>query len=448
MIGTNNNDKLEKLDSLYWALSENPVIHGINLGLFVVEAAMTRKSLVDMYSAVSLGSYPRFRQRIAPASLKSKSPRWEEDPEFDINDHLEWEISERGSVEDVAFSRASELMTEPYDRSKPLWAVTAISHRPSAKTILIWRMHHSISDTVRSGAAFPSIFNLGPGMPDLDQFIKEHNLPDAKKVYGLHGQSGEVKPKRNIAKVLKNSLSTMSDYRVAAEALANPPGLLFTPTEERSPDRYLDRVSVNLEQLKAASKHYECKLNDIFLIILSSAYARYYEKNGGLSQEVRVCMPVNIPGNTAQVGNHHTEAFIEMPIIKSDHRQARDIIVPLSLDSRTLALSKPSQVIADLSTKYLPLNYLVKSAVSRNLSTDVIASSIIGSPLNFYMKDDKIESMTFFTCLFGAPVSIAMYSYAGVAHFGIGLDKKVIHDPDFFKSCLLNAVSSVLELID
>ena len=131
--------------------------------------------------------YIRFRQRISEPSFPLGLPRWELDPNFDLNYHLQATTLSGTKDHSALQDFVSELMSMPLDRSRPLWQFHYIDE-VAGGSALVSRLHHCIADGRRlnPGAPFPGRRNSRgamaggpepiPGKPGSQAFLQASHI--------------------------------------------------------------------------------------------------------------------------------------------------------------------------------------------------------------------------------------------------------------------------------
>ncbi len=112
-----------------------------------------------------LHEVPWSRWRLEPAPFGLTEPRWIEDPDFDLTEHIVDLTSpgRRVSYADFAALRDA-VLSEPLDRSRPLWKVFLVPRLSDGRVAMIGKIHHSLVD----GIAALQIVNLVlDGEPDV-----------------------------------------------------------------------------------------------------------------------------------------------------------------------------------------------------------------------------------------------------------------------------------------
>ena len=130
----------------------------------VYEGRMEKHELVQLLES-RLHLTPRYRQRVVFPPLAANHPFWIDDPDFDIEAHvdaveLEGEVGEQGLSEAVA-----DAYRGPLPRNRPLWSATLIHGLPDDNTAVVWKVHHAMIDGV-SGVDLTMALNSFAPKPD------------------------------------------------------------------------------------------------------------------------------------------------------------------------------------------------------------------------------------------------------------------------------------------
>ncbi|MGD2113905.1 MAG: wax ester/triacylglycerol synthase family O-acyltransferase, partial [Acidobacteriota bacterium] len=114
-------------------------------GVLVLEDTITRDELAAVLEE-RLASIPRFRQRVVFGRGRSR-PRWEEDPDFDLDRHvLRCRLGPPGGRRALQ-STVSALMTNPMEPEHPLWRFHLIEGYERGSVIMV-RLHHCLGDGI------------------------------------------------------------------------------------------------------------------------------------------------------------------------------------------------------------------------------------------------------------------------------------------------------------
>jgi NRPS condensation-like uncharacterized protein len=167
-----------------------------------------------------LDKYPVFKQKAVMSRNPLLMPHWEDDPDFDINNHIE--VVDLAPPGDKAALEAliSEQRAPLLDRERPLWKMYVIQGYEGNRTALHWRIQHAIADGWALVRLFVSMADEGENArPELV------GPEDAKG-----GKPGVVErataPFRKAAEVVTDTLSGASGV-VAGAGLSLEPGAVL-----------------------------------------------------------------------------------------------------------------------------------------------------------------------------------------------------------------------------
>ena len=113
----------------------------------IYEGRMPKEELVRLLEE-RMHLAPRYRQRVVFPPFASGHPFWLDDPEFDIQKHVD-EVELDGPATREALSVAvADAYSGNLPRSRPLWSATLIHGLPGDNTAVVWRVHHAMIDGV------------------------------------------------------------------------------------------------------------------------------------------------------------------------------------------------------------------------------------------------------------------------------------------------------------
>ena len=101
-----------------------------------------------------------FRRRLMPVPLGLDHPRWVDDPDFDLSNHLHRvAVPEPGGS--VEFSdMVAAVMGRPLQPSQPPWEMHVVEGLAGGMVGLIAKVHHSVIDGVAGAQLFAQLLDL------------------------------------------------------------------------------------------------------------------------------------------------------------------------------------------------------------------------------------------------------------------------------------------------
>ena len=169
-------ERLSYLDNSFLAL-ESRSTHMHVGGIVVFEAAPLRnaeggidtKRIRDLVGA-KLHMIPRYRQRLAWVPLE-QHPVWVDDEHFNLDYHVRhYSLPQPGSFDQLR-SLIGIMMSQPLDRSKPLWEMNVVEGLEGDRFAIVSKIHHCMIDGIAGVDLMAVLLNLVPtseipdGMP-------------------------------------------------------------------------------------------------------------------------------------------------------------------------------------------------------------------------------------------------------------------------------------------
>jgi diacylglycerol O-acyltransferase / wax synthase len=91
---------------------------------------------------------PRYRQKVVFPPFAMAHPTWEDDPAFDISNHVA-EVRLPPPGDDHALSEiGGRAFAGMLDRDHPLWKLIVVNGRADGNTAVVWKVHHAMIDGV------------------------------------------------------------------------------------------------------------------------------------------------------------------------------------------------------------------------------------------------------------------------------------------------------------
>jgi WS/DGAT/MGAT family acyltransferase len=257
---------------------------------------------------------------VVNAPLRLSYPTWEDDPDFDLDRHVE-EVEMPAPGDDRVLSTfVGKLFSERLDRDHPLWRVSVIQGHESGNTVLLMRLHHSMVDGVSAVALVDVLHSVDPdgeGAPappcrgsrsrSLGRcgFSRTHwRTVPAATAGTLMDAAGLLRPSTAVRQVRDLGLLA----RTWARAL--PTGLVPAPktpwNHEISPDRQLAWLELPFDEARGVRRTLGGTVNDMILAVLAGGLGRYLRRHGYETEglKLRTMVPVSMrrPGDEGPWG--------------------------------------------------------------------------------------------------------------------------------------------------
>lgn len=425
-----------------WLRMDEPTNLMTITGVLVLEDPMDVATLKAIIEERLLG-FTRFQQRVRDPE---GSPRWELDPNFDLDQHVRRSALPGAAAQPELKERVGELMSTPLDRTKPLWHMELIEDFLGGSAIIV-RLHHCIGDGI---ALVQVLLSL------TDEHFDPSRFPDTKEgtssllpglargawktikgavTAGSHVLAEGVESLRNPSHALRRTKQGLS----LGAALSK---LVFLNSESNSPFKGELQVAqsvtwsepLDLTTVKRIGHVLDAKVNDVLLGAVAGAL-RYYldahdEPTGGMT--IRSLIPVNLRSREKafELGNHFGLVYLDLPLGIDDRRE-RVMAVKQQMDE----IKDSSEAVATLGLLEVvgrfPIeveDYAVRFFGSK---ASAVMTNVPGPQGQLHMKDRRVQHVMPWVPRAGhIGLGVSIFSYNGEVRLGIACDAHLIPDPD------------------
>ena len=344
-----------------------------------------------------------------------------------------------------------------FDRARPLWEMYLVDGMADGRSALIQKIHHAITDGVGSIQIALTLFDLErePGeirarcptsrrstcSAPLERLVAgtEHvarrRLRHAAAV-GRHDRRRPAQPRRPIR---------VGVGRRALDAAASVGRMVAPATEPMSPVMTGRSLSVRfatlvrpLDDLRAAAKAADGKLNDAFVAAVAGGLHRYHEHLGAPVDQLRMTMPINV--RTEETDRSGRQPVRARPLRRADRDHRSDRAHGRHPHARRRAARRAgprphaSRSPGSSTACRRPITTGVFGGMLKGV--DFVTSNVPGAPVPLYAAGAEIVQQFPFGPLSGAAANITLLSWLGQVCIGINVDPAAVADADAFHACL------------
>lgn len=291
-------------------------------------------------------TFERFRQRVIERGMPLPTPHWEEDPDFDLDDHIHHIALPAPGDEVALMELVSDLASTPLDYRRPLWQVHVVDGVHVGGTgadggAFVLRFHHCVGDGTAMMAVAQLLFDAQPeaapqvlpkrpkplraGM--LDRFFRpaQQAMEQASHLAGsaVYGATD----------LLFHPSHVFDLAQLAARSAGVAVGTLFKTPDPSSPlkgklgvrKRVAWSAPIALEEVKAVGRAADAKVNDVLVAAIAGALRDYFDAHKAPVEGVtiRAVVPVDLrpSGEGARLGNRFGLVFLDLPIGVPERRE-------------------------------------------------------------------------------------------------------------------------------
>ncbi|HTP74877.1 MAG TPA: wax ester/triacylglycerol synthase family O-acyltransferase [Burkholderiaceae bacterium] len=462
---------LSSLDAsfLYLETPEMPMHVGA-LHVFELPAGYKGRYVRDLrkHIAARLPIVPALRRKLWWMPLNMANPAWV-DAEPDLEQHIvEIKLPKSARVGDgMAALEAQVAALHPVllDRKKPLWKFHIFEGlAPSAngrkRVAMYSQLHHAAVDGQAAVALANAILDLTPE----PRAIELKASPREKKFRLSMGESlrgalaSQFQQVANIVKELPDTLGTLGgaaggalQSTLANSALLGGKGgsgnLALAPKTpfnvSITPGRAFAAVSLPLAELKAIGKAHDATINDMVMMVVSTALRRYLGKRHALPKKSLIAaVPISLrktgdttSDNQASMSLISLGTHIADPMKRLAHIRAASAAMKSTLGSvkSILPTDFPSLGLPWLMEAAASLYGRAKVAERIPQVANVAISNVPGPPMPLYLAGARmLTNYPTSIIVHGMALNITVQSYAGALDFGMIADAKAMPDVKAF----------------
>lgn len=456
-------------DALMWRIERDPVLRSTVVSAWVLDRAPDPERLAATLERTEQ-LVPRLRQKVVEDPLGVSAPRWEADPFYERDYHVRRvRAPGAGTMRDL-LDLAGPVAMQAFDKDRPLWELTLVEGLEDGRFGVLFKIHHAMTDGV-------GMLRMTEGLVERTRDAKLPSLPAVEPLFDedeeaaggigselahlgeavMHRASTALDRSRRAAGALGRGVRNLAGHPVSAagellETLESI-GRLVRPASEpmspawkrRSLSLRLDVLEFPLEDFRRAAAAAGATLNDVFVAGVAGGLARCHEQLGSVPNELRMSMPISVrEGEKGRhAGNQFVPARFAVPMLIEDPRERMLAVHELVQAQR----GEPALGLLDEITAVI--NVLGEAAATRMTgammkAVDFVTSNVPGPRFPVYMAGARIERMFPFGPVAGAAVNITLFSYDGVAHVGLNVDRGAVDDPGLLRRCLQEGIAEAL----
>jgi len=435
----------------------------MNIGIcHLYEGHISREEVIQSLSA-RMHLLPRYRQKVVFPPLRLAHPTWEEDPAFDIRNHVEERTLPPGADDKVLAQVSGELLKPWMDHSRPLWKLTLLHGCADGNTAIVWEVHHAMVDGMSAIELIHVMHdqkaNVEPPPPPVPW--QPRPLPDkltlcqdavrsrltetvgwlVDQVFSLFRPSKKIADVRRLGSALVNGL----------RGLKTVPRSPFTKAKT-SGDRQGVWVEFPLTDVRTIRSAFGGSINDVAFAVIAGGMGRYMRAHSYPTEGVmlRTLCPVSLRQEDERGMLGNIISMVAPPLYVGIDDPARRIAA-----GREGMEQIKRDNYAGILDEIMTLADRVPPAVQRfsvplTVNTiaprlGVICSNVPGPQIPLYFAGRKLLRISGIAPMpTDVPIFNVILSYDQRLVLTPTVDPKCIPDPWFYVECLKESFAEVL----
>ncbi len=410
--------------------------------------------------------FDRFRQRVAFPLLPGGKPYWEEDPDFDLNYHLQLATLPAPGDQAALQEVASLLASRQLDLSKPLWQLHLIEDYGEG-CALVCRLHHCIGDGTALVHVLLSLTDPEPDAAEPEPLLKDSRRDRRhgrrKLLHRMRAAAGTtrgraaaivregwdvvVHPSRGMELA---QLGTRGATALARLVLRWPDPKTIFKGELGIPKRAAWTAPLALSDVKTIGRVMGGTVNDALLTVMSGALRRYLLDRGEAVEDVnfRAVVPVDLRARDAvpDLGNRFGLVFLSLPVGIADPGERLDEL-KRRMDAIKGSLEAP--VAFGILNAIGMAPEKIQDIVVNIFGTKgtAVMTNVIGPRERIYLAGAPMEALMFWVPQSGRlGMGVSILSYAGRVWMGVITDEGLVPDPEAIIAACHTEFDSLLGL--
>jgi diacylglycerol O-acyltransferase len=448
---------LTDTEALLWNLEQNPNFASTMGAIAILDGSPDPDRLRHTV-ANALTQIPALRDRVYEPATPIGMPQWGLDTHFDLDSHLRFIRTANPTSRRALFDLASQIVNEPFDRTRPLWSWTIVTGLGRGKAAVISKFHHSIADGQGALKLAAHLLEFAPDQPAPKPLTAADAIAaiTAENDLGTDGQPGLITGLRAGAERLRGALaqaantlqdpgrmaSASQDAASAVKVLRSQmtDGAGSDMWEARSRNRRARFLSVPLESMKAVATSRGCSLNDVFVAACARGVVNYHEAKGVELAAVSATVVISTRGSDdSDAQNAIVPVAVNLP---GAGASSDDLLATVgdAVRERREQLSGSTEMFGPLTGLFglVPVPLLSAIALEQLSKVDISTSNLPGPPVPIWVASQRVTQLYPLGPVAGTACNLTMLSYDGTAHLGLHVDPAAIKDPDLFASSVAN----------
>ena len=410
---------------------------------------------------------PRYHQRLSqPRTGGLHWPSWEEDPRFDIDDHVRHATLPAPGDDEELLEWIADFYSHRLDRSRPLWEMVLLDGLAGGRWALVWKTHHCMVDGVGSVDVAHLLLDADPEArrkpPTPDEPV-EGGAADVVRSW-LPRVPGPLRDASGLAmgavrggahavmhprEALDRS-AAMVDFLVRDEVIAAPRCSL---NAQIGGTRRMALVRVPLGELKDVKNGLGGKVNDVILTAATAGLRRLLLSRGDEppTAGLRAMVPVNIRAETEHgtLGNKVVSLFAHLPVAIEDPLERYEAVVADTRKLKGSSQAVGAGTVVGVTSLIPPvLHASLARALFDSRLFNITITNVPGPSQKLYASGAELREVIPLVPLFGDhAIGIAIVSYAGNLVFGINADRASVPDVDLLAEGIADAIAELGSLV-
>jgi WS/DGAT/MGAT family acyltransferase len=313
--------RLSGLDAsfLYLETAQQPlhVCSILELDTTTMPGGYTFERFRDAFT-LRIKAMPQFREKLADSRFNLDHPVWVDDEDFDVDRHLHRiGLPSPGGRRELA-EICGHIASLPLDRSRPLWEKWVIENvggtdpQDGGRLVVMTKVHHAGVDGVTGANLMSQLCSTEADAPPPEP-VDGPGRASSLEIAVSGAVRFATRPLK-LANALPTTLTSVVDtVRRARNGLTMAPPFAAPKTAFNANvtgHRNVAFTQLDLEDIKTVKNHFNVKVNDVVMALVSGVLRKFLEDRGELPENSLVGMvPVSVHEKSDRPGRNQVSGM-------------------------------------------------------------------------------------------------------------------------------------------
>lgn len=462
---------LTGLDSsfLYLETPNSPMHVG---GLDIYEGSLTFEEFRD-FLASRLHLAPRLRQRLVEVPLGIDHPYWADDPDFNIELHLQHTALPKPGDWKQLRRVTSHAFSQPLNRSRPLWefvfveGLDSIPQVPKGSVAVISKIHHAAIDGASGAEMLGLLFDVSktPREVPAEKHRKLEPIPGDINLLYKSTLNYIKRPFKLPGLLYETARSTLAAGKISRVQPSDVPRTIMNAprtilNQPVSAERKWNSALLSLARIKALKNAVDgATLNDVVMAICTGALRRYLLEKDELPNKPLIAMvPVSTrtQDEKENMGNQVSAMLIQLPTDEENPVKQLERLQANTKRGKQYQGAIGAKQLTDYA-EFVPFGLGAQAArlyTRMNVSKlhspifNLVITNVPGPQVPLYMNGKKMLAHMGMAPIFdGMGLILPVFSYNGVLSISPTSSANIMPDIDKFTRYLRESANTLEEAV-
>lgn len=428
-----------------WFHIDGPVNSAVITSIVTTRQPLDFERVKAVY-AQRLAPFGRFAQRVVEKGFPLATPRWEDMPDFALEQQLHHVALPPPGDRAALTALINDLASTPLDRTRPLWDVHVVDGVDGGSA-LITRMHHCIGDGTANVHVARALFDAAPDVPSARATSRATaagaRLFESAFDVVENSLDGVRTLVHTAVDAVRHPQKTLEHAALVVAGAVTLAGELVKRRDPQSPLKgrfglqqhvaWSDPVA--LDEVKAIGAHTGAKINDVLVAGMTGALRAYLKKRGidvdRMTLHAMVPVDLRPPERAEELGNEFGLVILELAI-RSRDRLARVRLTRARMDKLKRS-PEPAAMLA-LFNLFGRGPKAVEDVAVRLFGShaSLVMTNVAGPRETLYLAGVPIDRVMFWVPHPGRELGmgVSILSYKGHATLAVIADARLVPDPE------------------